>query len=450
MPLNVLLLGPQGAGKGTQAKRISAEYGIPHIASGEILRAEMDAGTELGKRVKETIERGDLVSDDLMIELIRNRLEQPDTEAGFVLDGFPRTTVQAEALDSMFADIGRNFNVAFALQIPDEVAFERLRLRADRRTRDDTDEAIKRRLDNYHRETEPLIEYYRTRGNLVPIHANRSENEVFAEISAGVGAGARVIVRKSAAEIEGMERAGQLVAATIALLGEHAQPGITTGELDRLAEDFIREHGGVPTSKGYRGFPAATCISPNAMVVHGIPGSAPGRGGRPHLRGCRGHPRRAGRGQRLHLRDRRGRPGGQRLLEVGQEALAAGIDQARAGNRVGDISNAVQRVVEGAGFSVVRSLVGHGVGRSYHEEPQIPNFGEPGRGPQLQPGMTLAIEPMITAGGPDVYLHDDEWSISTQDGSLAAHFEHTVAVAEEGPPRILTAAKSREKAGLVP
>jgi len=179
MPLNVLLLGPQGAGKGTQANRISAEYGIPHIASGEILRAEMDAGTELGKRVKETIERGDLVSDDLMIELIRNRLDQSDTEAGFVLDGFPRTTVQAEALDSMFADIGRNFSVAFALQIPDEVAFDRLRRRA---RADDTDEAIQRRLDNYHRETEPLIEYYRTRGNLVPIHGNRSENEVFAEI----------------------------------------------------------------------------------------------------------------------------------------------------------------------------------------------------------------------------------------------------------------------------
>jgi adenylate kinase len=177
--LNVLLLGPQGAGKGTQAKRISAEYGVPHIASGEILRAEMDAGTELGKRVKETIERGDLVSDDLMIELIRNRLEQPDTESGFVLDGFPRTTVQAEALDSMFGDIGRNFSVAFSLQIPDEVAFDRLRRRA---RADDTDEAIQRRLDNYHRETEPLIEYYRTRGNVVPIHANRSENEVFAEI----------------------------------------------------------------------------------------------------------------------------------------------------------------------------------------------------------------------------------------------------------------------------
>lgn len=183
MPLNVLLLGPQGAGKGTQAKRIAADYGIPHIASGEILRAEMAAGTELGDRVKEIYDRGDLVSDDLMIELVRNRLELPDTENGFILDGFPRTTVQAEALDSILSDIGRSFSVVFALQIPDEVAFERLRKRAELEGRaDDTDEAIQRRLDNYHRETEPLIEYYRTRGNLVPIHGDRKENEVFSEI----------------------------------------------------------------------------------------------------------------------------------------------------------------------------------------------------------------------------------------------------------------------------
>jgi adenylate kinase len=183
VPLNVLLLGPQGAGKGTQAKRIAAEYDIPHVASGEILRAEMQAGTELGLRVKDVYDRGDLVSDDLMIELTRTRLEQPDTDSGFVLDGFPRTPPQAEALDAMFADIGRSFSVVFALQIPDEVAFERLRKRAEVEGRaDDTDDAIRRRLDNYHRETEPLIEYYRVRGNLVPIHGARSENEVFAEI----------------------------------------------------------------------------------------------------------------------------------------------------------------------------------------------------------------------------------------------------------------------------
>src|SRR5204863_606227 len=187
MPLNVLLLGPQGAGKGTQAARISTEYSIPHVASGEILRSEMQAGTELGRRVKDVYDRGDLVSDDLMIELIRTRLGQGDTDGGFILDGFPRTTRQAEALDEMFGDIGRSFNVVFALQIPDEVAFERLRKRAEIEGRaDDTDEAIRRRLENYHRETEPLIEYYRARGNLVPIHGDRTENEVLAEIQSAL------------------------------------------------------------------------------------------------------------------------------------------------------------------------------------------------------------------------------------------------------------------------
>jgi adenylate kinase len=185
--LNVLLLGPQGAGKGTQARRISEEYGIPHIASGEILRAEMQAGTELGLRVKDVYDRGDLVSDDLMIQLIRTRLAQADTEAGFILDGFPRTTVQAEALDVMFNDIGRSFSVVFALQIADEVALERVRRRAELEGRaDDTDDGIRRRLENYHRETEPLIEYYRVRGNLVTIHGDRSENEVFAEIQSAL------------------------------------------------------------------------------------------------------------------------------------------------------------------------------------------------------------------------------------------------------------------------
>ena len=187
MALNVLLLGPQGAGKGTQARRISEEYGIPHIASGEILRAEMQAGTELGLRVKDVYDRGDLVSDDLMIQLIRTRLAQSDTEAGFILDGFPRTTVQAEALDEMFNDIGRSFSVVFALQIPDEVALERVLRRAELEGRaDDTDDGIRRRLENYHRETEPLIEYYRVRGNLVPIHGDRSENEVFAELQSAL------------------------------------------------------------------------------------------------------------------------------------------------------------------------------------------------------------------------------------------------------------------------
>jgi methionyl aminopeptidase len=248
-----------------------------------------------------------------------------------------------------------------------------------------------------------------------------------------------MIIRKSHQEIEGMARAGELVYETLQLVGEHLEPGVTMLELDRIADEHIASKGGVPTSKGYKGFPAALCISPNSMVVHGIPGQY-----------------RAQEGDLISLDLGVTLDGlvadsavtlpvgeisavAQRLLAVCQDALAAGIDQAQIGNHLSDISHAVQVVVEEAGFAVVRSLVGHGVGRAYHEDPQIPNFGPPGRGPVLQEGMTLAIEPMITAGRPEVYVHDDDWSISSVDESLAAHFEHTVAVTTEGP-RILTKA----------
>ena len=256
-----------------------------------------------------------------------------------------------------------------------------------------------------------------------------------------------MIIRKSPQEIEGIARAGQVVAETIALVGEHLRPGVSMRDLDRLAEEFIRSRGGVPTSKGYRGYPAALCISPNAMVVHGIP---------TEYRAREGDVVAVDVGVTLDglVADSAYTFGvgeiseeAQRLLDVGQEALEAGIAQARPGNRVSDIGHAVQTVVEEAGFSVVRSLVGHGVGRSYHEDPQIPNFGEPGRGPLLITGMTLAIEPMINAGRADVILHDDEWSISSADGSLSCHFEHTVAVTED-EPRILT--KSEVAAPLLP
>jgi methionyl aminopeptidase len=248
-----------------------------------------------------------------------------------------------------------------------------------------------------------------------------------------------VIIRKAAAEIDRMARAGAVVADTLALIGERSRPGVTTEELDALADEFIRSQGGIPTFLGYRGYPKSICASPNDMVVHGIPGA-----------------------YALDEADILSvdvgvtldgfvadsaytfpigeiTPEAERLLEGCQAALAAGIEQCRVGNRLSDISHAIQRATEEHGFSVVRSLVGHGVGRSMHEEPQIPNFGDPGRGPLLSTGMTFAIEPMINAGGADVVLHEDQWSISTADGSLSAHFEHTVAITEEGP-KILTAA----------
>jgi adenylate kinase len=181
--VNVLLLGPQGSGKGTQAKRIEAEYAIPHIATGDMLRTAMEEGTELGQQVKPIVESGQLVPDDLMIDLIRERLSRPDAEAGFILDGFPRTPAQADALDAMLDEIGRALSIVFEFQVPDGIATERLLRRCELEGRaDDTPEVIARRLALYHELTEPLVEHYRLRGNLIGIHADRPVNEVFAEI----------------------------------------------------------------------------------------------------------------------------------------------------------------------------------------------------------------------------------------------------------------------------
>jgi methionyl aminopeptidase len=246
-----------------------------------------------------------------------------------------------------------------------------------------------------------------------------------------------VIVRKSEREIELIGAAGRVAADTIAHVGRQIEPGITTDELDRIAEEYIHSQGGIPTSKGYRGFPKAICISPNDMIVHGIPGAYVVKDGDlltidvgVTLDGYVADTAYTFGVGEVSSED-------ERLLEVAQAALSAGIEQAQVDNRVGDISSAIQRVVEEAGFSVVRALVGHGVGRAYHEDPQIPNYGTPGRGARLSPGMTLAIEPMITAGGVDIVLDDDQWSVYTADGSMSAHFEHTVAITEAGP-RILT------------
>jgi methionyl aminopeptidase len=246
-----------------------------------------------------------------------------------------------------------------------------------------------------------------------------------------------MIVRKSAREIDLMAAAAEIVSETLALMGENIRPGVTTAELDAIAEEHIRSRGGVPTFKGYRGYPASICTSPNDMIVHGIPG-----------------PYRLEEGDVLSVDvgvTKQGFVGdaaytfpvgeisdeAQRLLEVCQAALEAAIEQCRPGNRLSDLGHAVQKVTEDAGFAVVRSLVGHGVGRTMHEDPQIPNFGEPGRGPTLAPGMTFAIEPMINAGSPDIVVLEDRWSIVTDDGSLSAHFEHTVAITD-AEPRILT------------
>lgn len=246
-----------------------------------------------------------------------------------------------------------------------------------------------------------------------------------------------MIVHKTPKQVEKMARAGEILVRCLRMLASKARPGVTTAELDAAAERFIRSQKAEPAFKGYRGFPGSICASPNSMVVHGVPG--------PYE--CR-------RGDVLSL-DVGVVKGGwvadaaitvpigsvspeaRKLLDTTRAALFAGVEQMRVGNRVGDISAAIQRTVEIEGMSIIRTLVGHGVGREMHEDPQVPNFGEPGRGPLLEEGTVLAIEPMVNAGGSLVRHGDDGWAVYSQDGSLAAHFEFTVALTADGP-RILT------------
>jgi methionyl aminopeptidase len=246
-----------------------------------------------------------------------------------------------------------------------------------------------------------------------------------------------MIIHKTPEQVDKMAASGEILVRCLRMLATKARAGVSTKALDEAAEKFIRSQGAEPAFKGYRGFPGSICASPNSMVVHGIPG-----------------PYELKRGDVLSIdvgviKD--GwvsdaamtvpigpvSPEARKLLDVTKAALFAAVEQMRPGNHLGDVSAAVQRAVEIEGLSIIRTLVGHGIGREMHEEPQVPNFGEPGRGPELEEGTVLAIEPMVNAGGPLVRMGDDGWAVYSQDGSLAAHFEFTIAVTADGP-RILT------------
>jgi methionyl aminopeptidase len=243
-----------------------------------------------------------------------------------------------------------------------------------------------------------------------------------------------VIILKSPEEIAKMRRAGRIVAATINAVTAAVRPGLTTRDLDEVAEKTIMDEGATPSFKGYRGFPASICASVNEEVVHGIPGARTLKAGDILSLdfGAVWEGYHADSAVTVFVGEA---PSAEteKLVRVTEEALDAGISQVRAGNRLSDISNAVQHVVEGAGFAVVREYVGHGVGRNLHEDPQIPNYGPPGRGPELKPGLVVAIEPMVNMGGWETRVLADGWTVVTADGSLSAHFEHTIAVTEEGP-----------------
>jgi len=247
-----------------------------------------------------------------------------------------------------------------------------------------------------------------------------------------------MIILKSPEEIRIMERASKLVAETLQTLRREVRPGVTTDALDRLAEEFILARGGKPAFKGYRSYPKTLCVSINDQVVHGIPSKRTLREGDivgldlgAIVDGFYGD-------AAMTLPVGEIPPRVAELLRVTEEALYAGIEAAIVGNRLSDISHAVQKHAETAGFSVVTDFVGHGIGRQLHEEPQVPNYGPPGQGPRLQVGMVLAIEPMVNMGRSPVRVLEDHWTAVTVDGSLSAHFEHTIAIQPSGPPKILT------------
>jgi|SRR5579884_1290036 len=247
-----------------------------------------------------------------------------------------------------------------------------------------------------------------------------------------------MIILKTPEEIEIMAKASRLVAETLAMLKREVAPGVSTERLDRLAEEYIRSRGGTPAFKGYRSYPKTLCVSVNDQVVHGIPskrvlkeGDIVGLDLGAIVDGFYGD-------SAITVPVGTISPRVAELLRVTEEALYAGIAKAVVGNRLSDISHVVQARAEAAGFSVVTDFVGHGIGRQLHEEPQVPNYGKPGQGPRLQEGMVLAIEPMINMGRSDVRVLEDRWTAVTVDGSLSAHFEHTIAIQASGPPRILT------------
>ncbi len=247
-----------------------------------------------------------------------------------------------------------------------------------------------------------------------------------------------MIILKTPEEIQTMTKASSLVADTLRSLVPRIKPGVTTEELDQFAEDFIRSRGGIPAFKGYRSYPKTLCTSVNEEVVHGIPsrrvlkeGDIIGLDLGAIVDGFYGD-------SALTVAVGSIPPKVAELLKVTEEALYKGIEKAVVGNRLSDISHAIQSHAEDAGFSIVTDFVGHGIGRQLHEEPQVPNYGKPGQGPRLQVGMVLAIEPMVTMGDAAVRVLEDQWTAVTRDGSLAAHFEHTIAIQEEGPPRVLT------------
>ena len=460
---HLILLGAPGSGKGTQAKILAERLEVAHLSTGDILRDEVRRGTELGNKAREYMDAGKLVSDALILEMIEVRLSCASVECGFILDGFPRTLPQAEGFDKLAERLGVQIDAVVNLEVDPEAIVKRLSARSTcstcgtiynditkppqrpglcdldngllHRRPDDSEMVVRHRLSVYFQQTKPLEEYYRSRGLIINVQGDNPVETVTADIIGRLETEKkkrRMIELKSPSEIAKIAEAGRIVAMAHKLAESMIQPGMETREIDDRVRELIGNEGGVPSFLGYRGYPASTCISINEVIVHGIPGRRKIKDGdlvsvdigvykdgfhadaaRTYLAGNAGAEKR-------------------KITKTVREALEAGIAAGKPNGRLGDISAAIQRHAERNGFSVVRDLVGHGVGRALHEDPQIPNYGSAGSGPVLKPGMVLAIEPMINAGTWEIETLEDGWTIVTADRKLSAHWENTYAVTETG------------------
>ena len=413
--MKIIMLGAPGAGKGTQAKKIAAKYGIPHISTGDIFRANIKNGTELGKKAKTYMDQGLLVPDELVVDLVVDRVSQDDCTKGYVLDGFPRTIPQAEALDKALEAKGQKMDYAIDVDVPDENIVKRMGGRracvgcgatyhlvyaAPKKDGicdvcggelilrdDDKPETVEKRLHVYHDQTQPLIDYYTKAGILKSVDGT-----------------------------------------------------VDMEDIDALGEEVIRSYGCEPSFLNYNGYPASICVSVNDEIVHGIPSAK-------HLikegdivsldAGViyKGYHSDAARTHAIGEI----RPDLQKLIDVTRESFFEGIKFAKEGNHLYDISRAIGDYAESFGYGVVRELCGHGIGTSLHESPEIPNFQMRRRGPKLKAGMTLAIEPMVNLGTERIRWMSDNWTVVTADRKESAHYENTILITKD-EPKILSIA----------
>jgi methionyl aminopeptidase len=446
--MKIVLIGPPGSGKGTQAELMSKKMNFFLISPGNIFRWHIKNKTELGEKIKKVIEKGELVSDEIVNQIIKKEIE---TKENYILDGYPRNLNQAK-----FLDLITEIDYVLEIWISDQEALKRLTLRrvcqcgktyhliynppkkdeiCDECKRklfirdDDKKENVIKRLKIYHQETEPLLDYYQKESTVIKINGQQPIQDVFEEIIK------KINLIKTKKEIEKMKKGGKILSEILKTLKREVKPGVSTKKIEFLARDLIKKFKAKPAFLGYKNekhqkpFPTALCLSLNHELVH-----------TPSL------PERIIKDKDLVTIDcgiefenyftdsaisfgvGNISPLAKKLIKVTEKALYLAIKKIKPGIFWGDVASSIQKFVEKNGFSVVRDLTGHGVGRKLHEEPSLPNFGQPKTGIKLEENMTLAIEPMVTAGSHKIEILSDNWTVVTKDRSLSAHFEHTIAI----------------------